>query len=134
MIAELPGILVWAIEGLKGLHRETRFSIPPSSFDAIEQYRTEADPIREFAEQCLRPSADRSGYTGTQLRNAFIAWGRDRGVRGDSYSTTAFDRALRRMGYDKRHSGQDLWLVEPLESAIASFVSAGVTAEEVSGE
>lgn len=127
LIAELSGILVWAIEGLKDLRRETRFSIPPSSFEAIEQYRTEADPIREFAEQCLRPSADRSGYTGTQLRNAFIAWGRDRGVRGDSYSTTAFGRALGRMGYNKR-------LVEPVESAMTCFVTAGVTAEEAHGE
>lgn len=128
LLEELPGILRWAVEGLRDLRQETRFSIPPSALAAVQQYQEEVDPVRQFAEQCLRPSADRSGYTGTDLIRVFHAWGRETSNRVEAMTPTAFGRSLRRIGFGKRHSRQDIWLVEPVEAAMGLF--ARTTAQE----
>lgn len=128
LLEELPGILRWAVEGLRDLRQETRFSIPPSALAAVQQYQEEVDPVRQFAEQCLRPSADRSGYTGTDLIKVFHAWGRETSNRVEAMTPTAFGRSLRRIGFGKRHSRQDIWLVEPVEAAMGLF--ARTTAQE----
>lgn len=121
LLEELPGILRWAVDGLRDLRQETRFSIPPSALAAVQQYQEEVDPVRQFAEQCLRPSADRSGYTGTDLIRVFHAWGRETSNRVDAMTPTAFGRSLRRIGFEKRRLHQDIWLVEPVEAAMGLF-------------
>lgn len=121
LLEELPGILRWAVEGLRDLREQTRFSIPPSALAAVQQYQEEVDPVRQFAEQCLRPSADRSGYTGTDLIRVFYGWGRETSNRVDAMTPTAFGRSLRRIGFEKRRSHQDIWLVEPVEAAMGLF-------------
>lgn len=128
LVAELPGILRWAVEGLRDLRDQARFSIPPSSDAAIREYREEADPVRQFAEQCLRDSGDGSGYTGTDLLRVFHTWGRESSVRVEALTPTAFGRALRRLGFDKRRSYQEVWLVEPVEAAIGLFSRTTVQA------
>lgn len=128
LLEELPGILRWAVDGLRDLRQETRFSIPPSALAAVQQYQEEVDPVRQFAEQCLRPSADRSGYTGTDLIRVFHAWGRETSNRVEAMTPTAFGRSLRRIGFGKHHSRQDIWLVEPVEAAMGLF--ARTTAQE----
>ncbi len=126
LVAELPGILRWAVEGLRDLREETRFSMPPSSEAAINQYRDDVDPVRQFADQCLRVSSDGSGYTGTDLLRVFHTWSRDSSVRVEALTPTAFGRALRRLGFDKRRAHQDVWMVEPVEWAIGLFVRTTV--------
>lgn len=50
---ELPGILVWAVEGLQRLMAQDGFTESESSVDALEEFKLESDPVRQFAEDCL---------------------------------------------------------------------------------
>lgn len=44
---ELPGILIWALEGLERLNAKG-FTIPQGQRDLMEEYRRDADPARAF--------------------------------------------------------------------------------------
>jgi P4 family phage/plasmid primase-like protien len=45
---ELPGILNWALEGLRNLNAAGRFTVPANSRELIEQYRQDSNPARAF--------------------------------------------------------------------------------------
>ncbi len=52
LIAELPGILLWAIEGWKRLNARGRFVQPESSEDAIRDLEDLASPVSAFVRDC----------------------------------------------------------------------------------
>lgn len=53
LLAELPGILNWAVEGWRRLHERGRFALPPSSREAIQQLIELAAPVATFLrEEC----------------------------------------------------------------------------------
>lgn len=45
---ELPGILLWSLEGLRNLNAASRFTEPSNSRELIEQYKQDANPARAF--------------------------------------------------------------------------------------
>ncbi len=54
LFAELPGILLWAIEGWKRLHQRGRFVQPESGADAIRDMEDLASPVGAFIrDQCI---------------------------------------------------------------------------------
>jgi len=62
IIAESPGILLWALEGLKRLRERNKFIQPESGNSDIETLRDLASPIRQFVEECCELIPD--AYTG----------------------------------------------------------------------
>jgi putative DNA primase/helicase len=48
LLTELPGILNWAIEGLKRLRARGHFVLPPSSLDVIVKLKRKAAPVLNF--------------------------------------------------------------------------------------
>lgn len=52
LVAELPGILLWAIEGWKRLRERGRFVQPESSEDAIRDLEDLASPVSAFVRDC----------------------------------------------------------------------------------
>lgn len=52
LLAELPGILRWAIDGLEDLLEAGRFVVPASSKDAFEHLREISSPHSIFFEEC----------------------------------------------------------------------------------
>ena len=54
LLAELPGILLWALAGQDALVAQRRFTVPASARQAMEDLADLASPIRQFvAERCL---------------------------------------------------------------------------------
>jgi putative DNA primase/helicase len=49
--AELPGIFIWAMDGLRRLRDRGRFVVPSQVSKATEQYRQEANPVALFVEE-----------------------------------------------------------------------------------
>lgn len=45
LVEELPGILVWAVDGLKRLRERGQFDIPQSSTAQLAQYRKDSNPV-----------------------------------------------------------------------------------------
>ncbi len=53
---ELPGILIWAIEGLKSIRAEGRFLETEKNFAALRQFKSENSPIIEFLNTYYQPT------------------------------------------------------------------------------
>ena len=56
---ELPGIFVWAVEGLRRLRDNGHFSEPGVCRQALDDYQSESNPARHFLRECYCESADR---------------------------------------------------------------------------
>lgn len=54
LIAELPGILNWALEGLKRLRERGRFVQPASGAEAIHELEELSSPASAFVSECCR--------------------------------------------------------------------------------
>lgn len=65
LAAELPGILNWAIQGAISLNDAGGFKEPHVSIDARMAFQKEANPARQFFEDCCR--VDANGQVGTQI-------------------------------------------------------------------
>lgn len=93
LLEELPGILRWAIDGLKRLRARRHFVQPDSVADAIQEIEDLSSPIGAFArEWCLV----RAGCTVAvaDLFDAWKAWCRDQG-RDHAGDRARFGRDLR---------------------------------------
>jgi putative DNA primase/helicase len=82
LMAELPGILNWAVSGLQNLLMRTFFIIPASSEAEVAQYRVHSDPVRQFSDDFLTPTEDKSNMVrGEILYNRYKSWSIDNGYK-----------------------------------------------------
>jgi P4 family phage/plasmid primase-like protien len=73
LLAELPGILLWAIAGWKRLRQRGRFAQPASSEEAIRDLEDLASPVSAFIhERCLVGPRHRTSVN--DLYTAWSAW------------------------------------------------------------
>jgi P4 family phage/plasmid primase-like protien len=76
--AELPGVLLWAIEGLKRLRRNGMFTLPAVCQDALEDYRQESNPAKVFlTESCEEKST--ASTPSTLLYKRYVVWTKENG-------------------------------------------------------
>lgn len=86
LLEELPGILVWAVEGLHQVREQGRFTIPPSSVEAGEEYRLEANPVQLFAQECLVASTT-NRISNKSLHDLYEAWCQENGFKSCNPAT-----------------------------------------------
>jgi putative DNA primase/helicase len=55
LAAELPGIVNWALQGLRRLREQGKFTVPPSSAAAEKEWRLDVSPTAAFLEECTEP-------------------------------------------------------------------------------
>ena len=73
LVAELPGILNWAIEGWQRLHSRGHFVQPTSSADTAQQFEDLGSPIKVFLrERCELAPGKQVAVDG--LFDAWCAW------------------------------------------------------------
>jgi putative DNA primase/helicase len=107
LFAELPGILVWAVGGLKDLRKRDDFNVPQSSNAVLAQYRLESDPVALFADECLEQS-DTDRMTPAVIFTGFNEWARTNNYR--LMSNINFGRRLGALGFkDCKSGGQKYW-------------------------
>ncbi|HJU20474.1 MAG TPA: phage/plasmid primase, P4 family [Stellaceae bacterium] len=70
LLGELPGILNWAMEGLRMLREDRQFFQPEEAMDEIERMADIAAPIRVFVRERMVREAGRS----VELREAYQAY------------------------------------------------------------
>ncbi|MBT2511038.1 NTP-binding protein [Streptomyces sp. ISL-98] len=80
LIAEMPGILNWALEGLARLQRNGRITQPPSSREAITTMQDTASPTSAFVRERCTTGPTCSVPVDT-LWNVWREWAEDNGVR-----------------------------------------------------
>lgn len=74
LLPELPGIAAWALEGLRRLQHNGRFTEPAASREEMQYIFEAYSPLSRFiAENCtVAPGAE---CTSNELYNAYRAWG-----------------------------------------------------------
>jgi P4 family phage/plasmid primase-like protien len=78
LAAEVPGIAVWALGGLRRLREQNRFTVPPSSHEALEEWKTSTSPLASFLLECTDQVAD--GEVGREeLYDCWDKWRAERG-------------------------------------------------------
>ncbi|WP_321911057.1 phage/plasmid primase, P4 family [Burkholderia cepacia] len=98
--AELPGIMNWALSGLRNLLTRGHFIVPPSSEQEVQRYRISSDPVRQFAEDFLTPSTDKSTWIGgAPLYQDYRDWARDNGYV--PCASNLFAERLQSTGFEK---------------------------------
>ncbi|GAB3216034.1 phage/plasmid primase, P4 family [Pseudaeromonas pectinilytica] len=73
LITELPGIAVWALEGLQRLMAQGRFTLPESSRNELENMIQSGSPVEQFIDECLTFGADHRIADST-IWTAYGAW------------------------------------------------------------
>jgi P4 family phage/plasmid primase-like protien len=109
---ELPGILNWALEGLRRLRQAGQFTRPKVMESCLGQHRRESNPARLFLEEECRPHDDASTSCEV-VYNAYVRWCERNGFR---YKLTAndFGREVRRVytsveRKQQRKDGKQVW-------------------------
>lgn len=72
---ELPGILNWAIEGLRRLHEQGGFTVPESMKTILRSYRRDMNPVQAFIADVVVYDPNDARKTSTQsIVAAFRTW------------------------------------------------------------
>ncbi|MEU6964113.1 DNA primase family protein [Streptomyces chrestomyceticus] len=79
LLAELPGIFNWALDGLNRLERNGRLSAPSSSLEAVTTMQDTASPTSAFLRECCETGPDHS-VAVDELWAAWRTWADDAGV------------------------------------------------------
>lgn len=108
---ELPGILVWAVEGAK-LWYERGLETPDSLLLRIQQYRTSEDEIENFVKDCCKVDPNLKEKSST-LYSTYSTWKHERGERPNT--NTIFGRRLS-VKFPKHHEF-DGWYYDGLALA-----------------
>ena len=117
LLAELPGILLWAIEGWRRLRERGHFVVPASSADALSLLNELASPILAFVEEkcILEPGAN---VPKQELFKAWVEWTEGRGHT--SHSTDAV------FGRDLRSAFPTIQASRPREGATRIWMYSGI--------
>ncbi len=101
LLEELPGILVWAAAGLRRLKERGSFVLPPSSVAALDDYRRDSNPVRQFEEELLEDVDNvASGLAASAMYKAYEQWRTARGH--ERLSESLFKQRLAMLGHEQR--------------------------------
>jgi phage/plasmid-associated DNA primase len=101
---ELPGILLWALEGLRRLRKRGQFSEPAECRVLREQYKRDSNPAAVFLYDCCEAGPQAATVSSTKLYKAYSAWVTELGHK--PLSETLFAREVRR-AYPLAEKGQN---------------------------
>jgi putative DNA primase/helicase len=79
---ELPGIVNWALEGLRRLRQQNRFTEPAVSVEALAEYRSENNPAGLFLADCVESAVEAVVHSDV-LYGAYKAY-----CKANGYTTT----------------------------------------------
>lgn len=84
--AELPGIINWALEGLRKLHKVVKLKNHPCMDDRIRLYRVVSSPLEMFMGAEIRKRAD--AYVPViEVYRRYLQWSRENGGTGVRLNT-----------------------------------------------
>ena len=105
LLPELPGITVWAFEGLRRLIARGYFELPPNSQDQLDSLITEGGSTQEFINECLVLGGNHRS-SNNALWNTYHGWavrsGRETNKR--CYLLKSLEDALRSNGVRRAKS------------------------------
>jgi putative DNA primase/helicase len=114
LLAELPGILNWAIEGCL-VWQKDGLTVPSSVQQATAEYREEEDELGEFLEEkCVLGDAHQ--VKRSMLHQEYLEWARERGTKVPMRPKAFAKRLRTRQGIGETKSGTMVWTGVALKS------------------
>ncbi len=110
---ELPGIVSWMVQGAQRALARGRYEPPASSLAAMDEWRTRADAVALYCEDCgVKASAQEADWIrASELHRLFREWCGESGFR--PVSTRKFKDRMELLGYQqKSRSDANYWMVE----------------------
>jgi putative DNA primase/helicase len=104
LLAEGPGILNWALEGLRQWSIDR---IPATVKDAVSEYRSGEDDIGDFLDETTEPCVNAKTHK-VDLYQAYSGWATSVGIR-NPWTMKRFSRRLKERGF-KLDSSNKKWL------------------------
>ncbi len=108
---ETPAIVAWILRGAQRLLAQGTYTVPQSTKDALEKWRTQADQVRAFVDAwCKRLPDDARLSDGTQpdaLYRSYRGWSSENGHRPVASNT--FGERMRLLGLGSRSDGSARW-------------------------
>lgn len=92
LVTELPGILLWALDGLDRLRKRGHFRQPSAALDLVRQLADLASPIKAFTNDCCELAAGAT-VECSALFAAWQIWASEQG-RKDAGTAPMFGRNL----------------------------------------
>jgi putative DNA primase/helicase len=80
LMAELPGILNWALAGLARLDAAGRFTVPQTSEELAAEVRRQQSPVQAFLDDTCAQSDEAPPVPLDELYPVYKAWAKDAGV------------------------------------------------------
>lgn len=94
LVAELPGILNWSLDGLQRLKAEGRINTPAAARELVEEIDALGSPIKAFVRDCCT-IGDGLNVGKDELWNAYRQWHIENGLSGSAFSKEIFSRNLK---------------------------------------
>jgi putative DNA primase/helicase len=110
LLAELPGILAWAVRGCMQWQADDSLGEPAAVRASKQQYRDEMDTLGQFLDECCIPGdAAYVKVKATTLARAYQAWCKHAGTM--PLDNLAFIAALEARNYTRQrgHANQYYW-------------------------
>ena len=89
--AELPGIFLWAVKGLKRLRANGRFTEPAACEQVLDDYRLESNPARVFLGEYV-VAADGKSVPCKELYQRYTEWCKENGF--EALNSAQFGKEL----------------------------------------
>ena len=98
LAAELPGITMWAIEGLRRLRAKGRFTESSDSIELKEELKKDMFPLSGYIEDCV--NMDGNGYVVIEdAYRAYRIWASSEGIKSPMNKVT-FNQLMRNSALD----------------------------------
>jgi putative DNA primase/helicase len=129
--AELAGIFVAAVNGLRSLRERGEFVVPSSSIIASEKYREESDVTELFVEDAIVAAVgEGKGMRPVALYDLYVKW--CKAFRLDPENRFVFGKQLSHMGFEKtRSNGKDYWCVKMTDSGKEIMAKASARVDDI---
>lgn len=125
---ELPGILNWALEGLRALRTQKGFTVPDIMKTKLEEYRSEVSPTWTWSDANLDIDVD-ANLRGDEAYTSYARWAKDNGYT--PLNSIHFGRELGR--WYQHHTGGPLGRDRVQDGRVRHYVYSGLKFGSVAG-
>ena len=97
---EADSIFLFALSGLKRLHKQKKFTESVEVNNKLEEYKLDSNPVKQFMEEKYIKTDEEDKYISSiSLYDAYVLWCGGNGFK--SLNNVNFGKELKRLGYNK---------------------------------
>ncbi|MCX6978183.1 MAG: phage/plasmid primase, P4 family, partial [Verrucomicrobia bacterium] len=99
LCAELPGILNWALRGLREWRKNESLAPPQCVVHGTEEYQSDQDTLGDFLEECIKREPEQT-VTKTAVYSTYQKWAENNGIRYP-LTSKSLSRKLKDRGFSE---------------------------------